>query len=180
RLRLSAPPGARRQPMRLEWTRWTAAALLGLVLGCRSQAPPAPSGPNVLHLAALDDVPTLDPAVGYDTASWGFEQMLFDTLVRYSDAGVDLVPDLALSWTIAPDAKTFAFRLRDDARFSTGRAVTSADFGYSIERVLTPATRSKGIEYYREIAGAENFVAGRAQHVSGIETPSADRIIFHL
>ena len=43
----------------------------------------------VLHLASRDDVPTLDPVAGYDTASWGFEQMLFDTLVRYSDSGVE-------------------------------------------------------------------------------------------
>jgi hypothetical protein len=29
---------------------------------------------------------------GYDTASWTFEQMLFDMPVRYSDSGVELTP----------------------------------------------------------------------------------------
>ena len=41
---------------------------------------------EVLRLADADDVPTLDPAAGYDTVSWTFEQTIFDTLVRYGDA----------------------------------------------------------------------------------------------
>jgi ABC-type transport system substrate-binding protein len=139
-----------------------------------------PRDAKVLHLASLDDVPTLDPAAGYDTASWTYEQMIFDTLVRYSDAGVDLVPNLATSWEVADDAQTFTFHLRRDATFTNGRSVTSVDFKYAIERVLRPATRSKGIEYYRAIAGAENFSAGRTGTVAGIVTPDPWTIIFHL
>jgi ABC-type transport system substrate-binding protein len=134
----------------------------------------------VLHLADRDDVPTLDPAIGYDTASWTFEQMIFDTLVRYSDSGVDIVPDAAASWETSADARTFTFHLRRDVFFSTGRAVTVADFRYAIGRVLNPMTNSKGMEYYREIVGAEDFATGRAKSVAGIETPDPGTIIFHL
>jgi oligopeptide transport system substrate-binding protein len=158
--------------------------ILGFIclLGCRGggRALDLPAGAKVLRLAATDDIPTLDPAIGYDTASWSFEQMIFDTLVRYSDTGVDLVPDLATRWESSADTQSFTFHLRHDARFSNGRAVTSADFKYAIERVLTPATRSKGIEYYRAIVGAEDFVAGHAQSVAGIETPDPWTIVFHL
>ncbi|HLW70750.1 MAG TPA: ABC transporter substrate-binding protein, partial [Candidatus Binataceae bacterium] len=135
---------------------------------------------KVLRLAELDDIPTLDPAAGYDTASWTFEQMIFDTLVRYSDGGVNLVPDLALTWEISSDATSVIFHLRHDASFTNGRRVTSADFKYAVERVLTPATRSKGLEYYRTIVGAEAFVARRALHVTGIETPDPWTIRFRL
>ena len=106
--------------------------------------------------------------------------MIFDTLVRYSDAGVDLVPDLATAWQSSPDATVFTFHLRRDVRFTNGRLVTSADFKYAIERVLDPATRSKGIEYYRAIAGAADFTAHRAKSVAGIETPDPFTIAFHL
>ena len=37
--------------------------------------------------------------------------MLFDTLVRYSDSGVDLVPDAATRWESSADARTFTFHL---------------------------------------------------------------------
>jgi peptide/nickel transport system substrate-binding protein len=96
---------------------------LGLVLvGCRGGAPPIdfPPGAQVLHLAATDDVPTLDPAAGYDTASWSFEQMIFDMLVRYGDDDVTVVPDLALTWEVSSDATTFTFHLRHDATFTNG------------------------------------------------------------
>jgi len=162
-----------------------AAALACMAGGCRLAGGIRPRDafpPNaaVLHIADADDIPTLDPAAGYDTASWTFEQMIFDTLVRYSDAGVDLIPDIATTWTVSPDARTFTFHLRRDARFSNGRAVTSADFRYAIERVLDPRTRSKGMEYYREITGAPAFADSHAPAVSGIETPDPWTIIFRL
>ncbi|MGA2412139.1 MAG: ABC transporter substrate-binding protein [Candidatus Binataceae bacterium] len=152
------------------------------VAGCHSGAPPLVFSPGaqVLRLASSDDVPTLDPAAGYDTASWSFEQMIFDTLVRYGDDNVTIMPDLALRWESSADATTFTFYLRHDAAFTNGRPVTSADFKYAIERVLNPATRSKGMEYYQEIAGAPAFAAGHAPSVSGIEVPDAWTIRFHL
>lgn len=157
------------------------AALAALLAACqRNPALHFPPGAQVLYLASQDDVPTLDPAAGYDTASWSFEQALFDTLVRYADASIALEPDLALSWESSSDATGFVFHLRHDARFSNGRAVTSADLKYSIQRVLDPATRSKGIEYYRNIAGAEDFIAGRARDVRGIATPDPYTISFTL
>ena len=119
----------------------------------------------VLRLADVDDVPTLDPAAGYDTASWTFEQAIFDTLVRYGDGNIELEPDIATSWESSPDATTFTFHMRGDARFSDGRAVTSEDFRYGVERVLNPATRSRGMEYYRGIVGADDFVAHRSAHL---------------
>jgi ABC-type transport system substrate-binding protein len=134
----------------------------------------------VLHLATRDDIPTLDPVAGYDTASWAFEQMLFETLVRYSDSGVDLMPDAATRWESSSDARTFTFHLRDDMRFSNGRAVTSADFKFEIERVLDPINNSQGIEYYRAIVGAEQYSRGRAKTVAGIDTTDPSTIIFHL
>lgn len=142
--------------------------------GCRTGPSPLQFAPGamVLHLATRDDIPTLDPVAGYDTASWAFEQMLFDTLVRYSDSGVELVPDAATRWESSADARTFTFHLRHDIRFSNGRAVTSTDFKYQIERVLDPVNNSQGIEYYRAIAGAEQYSSGQAKAVAGIDTPT--------
>jgi peptide/nickel transport system substrate-binding protein len=163
---------------------FVAVAVVGafVLTGCRTGVPTLnfPPGAKVLWLASPDDVPTMDPAAGYDTASWTFEQMVFNMLVRYSDAGVDVVPDVATNWYGSPDSTTFTFKLRHDVRFTNGRPVTSADFKYAIERVLDPKNRSKGMEYYRGIVGAADFVAHRAKHVAGIETPDPYTIVFHL
>jgi len=63
----------------------------------------------VLREAALEDPRYLDPAKGYDTASWGLEQMIFNTLVGY-DAGTTIVPELAESWTLSPDGRHVSSR----------------------------------------------------------------------
>jgi ABC-type transport system substrate-binding protein len=150
--------------------------------GCQGGATPLtfPPGAQVLRFAWPDDVPTIDPAAGYDIASWTSEEMVFDTLVRYRDAGVDVQPDVAVRWESSADSTVFTFHLRNDVRFSNGRGVTGADFKYEIERVLDPKTRSKGMEYYREIVGAADFSAHRAASVSGIETPDPYTIVFRL
>ncbi|MBI4515884.1 MAG: ABC transporter substrate-binding protein [Deltaproteobacteria bacterium] len=140
--------------------------LLVLLLGCGA---PQPSDlpPDYLRLAGVDDVPTLDPALGYDTTSWLFEQMLFNTLLDYDDAG-GLVPELATSWEVSPNGLIYSFNLRHDARFTNGRPVLAADVKFTLERVLNPKTRSQGIEFFTSIAGAGEFIAGGATEVTGI------------
>jgi ABC-type transport system substrate-binding protein len=141
--------------------------LLTLLLGCsRGASTDVPA--TYLRLAGVDEVPTLDPALGYDTTSWFFEQMLFNTLLDYDDRGA-LIPELARSWVRSSDGLAYTFDLRDDVRFSNGRALLAADVKFSIERVLTPGTRSQGIEFFTRIAGATDFVAGRASEVRGLQ-----------
>jgi len=122
---------------------------------------------GVLRLAAADDVPTLDPALGYDTRSWFFEQHLFETLVAYDDRAA-LVPALADRWEVSPDGRRYRFTLRPEPVFSDGTPLTASDAVGSIERVLEPRTRSQGAEYFRGIVGAPAFVDGSAAHVAGL------------
>ena len=131
-----------------------------------------------LRLAGPDEVPTLDPARGYDTSSWQFEQMLFTTLLGY-DAGTNLVPQLARGWEVSADHLTYTFHLRPDVRFSSGRPVVAADVKYAIERVLDPHTRSQGAEFFRILTGAEDCDETQCS-VSGIETPDAVTVRFRL
>jgi ABC-type transport system substrate-binding protein len=158
------------------------AAIILFAAGCRPAVDNFGFPPDamVLRLASNDDVPTLDPAAGYDTASWTFEQAIFDTLLRYGDSDVELHPEVATSWESSPDGTVFTFHLRSDVRFSNGRAVTAADFKYGIERVIAPATLSKGMEYYQGIVGAADFAAHKKPHVDGIETPDPYTMIFRL
>ena len=157
--------------------RWV--LLFSLVVGCSSSGQPENEGaPPTLRLADQDDIPTLDPAIGYDTASWQFEEMLFSTLVDYDDVG-NLVPELAQTWEVGPDGRTYTFRLRSDVRFSNGRRVVADDVRYGIERVLAPATRSPGAEFFRGIVGAASCTQLPC-NVVGIRTLEDDRITFEL
>ena len=125
---------------------------------------------GVLRLAAADDVPTLDPALGYDTSSWFVEQHLFETLVAY-DEHAELVPGLAERWEVSPDGRRYRFTLRPGLVFSDGAPLTAADVVGSLERVVDPRTRSQGAEYFRGIVGASEYAQGAAPHVAGLRAP---------
>jgi len=147
--------------------------LIGCMTSGSNEAPPP-----YLRLAGPDEVPTLDPARGYDTSSWQFEQMLFNTLLGY-DADTKLAPQLATDWGVSSDHRTYIFHLRRDVRFTNGRPVVAADVKYSIERVLQPQTRSQGAEFFRIIRGADACTEAQCA-VAGLETPDQYTIRFQL
>jgi ABC-type transport system substrate-binding protein len=143
-----------------------------------ARAPGSQRG-GVLRLAASDDVPTLDPALGYDSRSMTYEQLLFETLVTYDDAN-EIVPQLAERWTVSDDLREFRFTLPSGVTFSDGTPLTAADFVGSLERVIDPKTRSQGAEYYRRIRGADAYADGTAAHVTGLRAPDPTTLVIEL
>ncbi len=141
------------------------AVLLFPAVSCRWSR--ADRRPGYLALRLNADPTTLDPALITDVMGGVIAAKLFNGLVRFNDS-LDIVPDIAESWKISPDRRTYTFRLRKDATFSNGRPVTANDFAYSFERVLDPATKAPMPWTLYRIAGAREFLTGKAPHVSGI------------
>jgi ABC-type transport system substrate-binding protein len=122
---------------------------------------------GTLHLSG-NSPDTLDPAQAQDVTSWGFLLEIFSGLVRL-DNQLQIQPDLATSWTVSPDGKTYTFHLRTDAKFADGRPITAADFKYSLERTLDPALKSPvALLYLGDIVGASDRLSGKATSVSGV------------
>lgn len=116
---------------------------------------------------------TLDPAMAQDVASWGYLEQIYGGLVRL-DNNLQVIPDLASSWSISDDGKTYTFTLRPDAKFQSGRPITADDFKYSLDRSLAPETKSPVASVYLgDIVGAHDRLAGKATSVSGIRVVDA-------
>lgn len=60
---------------------------------------------------------------------------LYDGLANVDPQG-NLVPELAESWEVSPDAWSVTFHLRKDAKFQDGSPVEADDVVYSVERLL--------------------------------------------
>lgn len=135
--------------------------------------------PNHLHLRLNTDPTTLDPALITDVAGGSIAAKLFNGLVRF-DEHLDIVPDIAASWSLSPDQRTYTFRLRKDAVFSNGRPVTARDFQYSFERVLDPRTRAPLTWVLDRIAGSQAMLAGAAWQASGITVPDDHTLVLRL
>jgi ABC-type transport system substrate-binding protein len=65
---------------------------------------------------------------------------MFDNLIRRDprDSGQTIVPDLAHSWEIARDGKTYTFHLRQGVQFHDGTDFTAADVKATFDRIAKP------------------------------------------
>lgn len=78
---------------------------------------------------------TIDPAKISDYTDYMAAVNLYDNLASVDSAG-NLIPELAESWTVSPDAKVVTFKIRANANFTDGSPVEASDVIYSVERML--------------------------------------------
>jgi len=126
------------------------------------------SGEGTLHLYGIDPF-TLDPGVSGEMTSHEYIAQIFSGLVRL-DENLEVIPDIAETWDISSDYKTFTFYLNQDVKFQDGREVKAEDFKYSWERACNPATGSHvAAIYLGDIAGVDDVLAGESQEISGVK-----------
>ncbi len=163
-------------------------AALGVLAACSAGDPETPSAPAATDTPATGEIKrggtveysvrlprTFDPAgrgCG-SSRSQAFYSLVHDSLIGHptgpgsNPVSPEIVGYLAESWE-AVDAKTYRFTLRADARFAdvppvNGRAVTSADVKFSLERYA---------------AGGE--CAPETASIASIDTPDERTVVVHL
>jgi ABC-type transport system substrate-binding protein len=93
--------------------------------------------PTTLTVATIGDALTMDPAWAYDTASGEVIQNVYETLIFYDgEEPAKFVPQLADSWDLSADGKTYTFHLHPGVKFANGDPMTASDVAYSFERGL--------------------------------------------
>ncbi len=135
--------------------------------------------PNHLYLRLNSNPTTLDPALITDVQGGGIAAKLYNGLVRF-DENLAIVPDIARSWDLSADQRTYTFHLRNNVLFSNGRKVQAEDVRYSFERVLTPATKAPLTWVLDKIEGADDFISGKAATVSGIRVVNSHTLTLRL
>ena len=106
------------------------------------------------------DPPTLDPHLVTDTTSAGIVVEIFSGLVSLNE-DLEIVPELAESWTISGGGTVYEFKLRPDLKFSNGEPLTAEDFKWSIERAAHPDTESPVADIYLgDIVGINEIIDG--------------------
>ena len=121
----------------------TVVAALLLIGGSTASVGAAPaaqtaSDPKTLVIGAAFDIKSLDPARGFEQIGGMVHKATYNTLVTLKEDDISqIVPDLATSWDVSPDAKVFTFHLRSGVKFhNSGNTMTSADVKWSLERAI--------------------------------------------
>jgi len=160
-------------------------ALALLLVGCdggrhaSSLSQGSPNGVKRGTLRVIDsaDVEAFDPGIAYGVADLTLlrgvvrELYSFDSS-RKGESALDPVPDLATSYDLSTDGRTYTFHLRPDVQYApvpelANRTVRAADFIYAVEREFDKANPSPN-PYNRLIKGAAEFANGKAKTISGM------------
>jgi peptide/nickel transport system substrate-binding protein len=102
-----------------------------------ARAGAAPAGDNVLTVATLLNIKTLDPGRTLENATNNVDHVTYDTLVTFEGEDLRTIrPSLATRWTVSSNGLTYTFELRPNVRFASGNPLTAADFKWSFERLI--------------------------------------------
>jgi peptide/nickel transport system substrate-binding protein len=107
----------------------------------------------------------LDPVIITSKLADDIAGQIYDRLISL-DSNLNVIPELAKSWEISPDGKTYTFHLRNDVYFhdnecfanNNGRKVVAQDIVYSLTRACDPDTRTAAFWAFKDrVAGATEF-----------------------
>jgi peptide/nickel transport system substrate-binding protein len=122
--------------------------LAGILTGCRKNEQPAapqpaaniplpehpliaPCEPGIpggrLVMTTFGDPKTYNPIMADELASRDIYRFLFNCLVNFDWPSQQAIPGLAESWSVAPDNKTWTFKLRKGVLWSDGQPLTADD-----------------------------------------------------
>jgi peptide/nickel transport system substrate-binding protein len=130
---------------------------------------PGPKRGGILEFASTVEPKDYDCT---DNSSFAFLHPIaphYSTLLKFDAANYpQIVGDLAQSWTVSPDGRTFTFKLKPGVLFHDDSKFTSADVKATYERIVHPPA---GVVSARQV----DYLA-----ISSIDTPDALTVVFHL
>ena len=129
-----------------------------------------------------DEHSSVDPQIVEDVSGSELVRDLFEGLLN-QDALGNLKPGVAESWEASNGNQTYTFKLRKDAKWSNGDAVTANDFVYAWQRLADPETAS-AYAWYMEIMSLENakaIIAGEKEPSElGVSAPDDYTLVVNL
>jgi oligopeptide transport system substrate-binding protein len=123
--------------------------------------------------------PSLDWHVTTDSTSFDVICNLMVGLTQYKD-DLSVAPACAKSWEVKENGKVYIFHLRDDVYWSDGKRLTSYDFLYAWQRLLTPSTASQYAFFLHNIEGAYEYNTGQNLDPACVQISAPDQFTFQV
>jgi peptide/nickel transport system substrate-binding protein len=144
-----------------------AALLLSLLLALAAALPAWAAARDRIVVGMVLEPPHLDPT---QSPAAPIKEILYanvmEGLTRIDEKGA-ILPDLAESWTVAPDGLAYTFKLRAGVKFHDGAPFSSADVKFTFERGAAPES-------------VNNLKKSLFSTISSVETPDPATVILRL
>lgn len=147
-------------------------------------APSGPPQPGGTLRYGLSGAPTCsDPAQSGTNQTLYVTRQIVDSLTDQNPATGAIVPWLAQSWQVSPDARTFTFRLRPGVTFSDGTALTATSVQRNFDAIVHTLTGVKaplaasylagytGTTVLDPLTAQVSFASSNAQFLQAVSTP---------
>jgi peptide/nickel transport system substrate-binding protein len=114
------------------------AATAAAVLACYGPAALAATPKDTLVVTwAMDDIITMDPGEAFEISAGEIMGNSYDRLLRYDvNDPSKLIADLAKTWAVSGDGKTYTFELKPGLKFASGNPITADDVVFSYQRAV--------------------------------------------
>lgn len=110
------------------------------------------------------------------TAGFNWLTKYFSRLVTYDKDFTELFGDLAESWDVSEDGKTWTFNLRKNVYWHDGVPFTAEDIRFTLELALTPEFAWRYLGQFQIIEGAAEFGRKETDHLTGVEVVNRNTI----
>ncbi|GAB5559096.1 MAG: peptide ABC transporter substrate-binding protein [Synoicihabitans sp.] len=154
---------------------------LGLMLGlagCGGSSQ-ATKG-NVLHFANGTEPSDLDPQTVTGRPESNIIRSLMQGLVTPDPKTLKPMPGQAESWEVSDDGTVYTFKIRSNAKWSNGDAVTAHDFVRSFQRMLTPSLASEYAYQLHLLKNGEAYNTGKLTDFSEVGAKALDDLTLEL
>jgi peptide/nickel transport system substrate-binding protein len=144
-------------------------AVLLALPGIAGAASSSPQRGGTLPFAVDAEPPNYDCHANFSFVLMHVVAPHYSTLLKFDTANYpQVIGDLADSWNVSPDRRTYTFKLRPNVLFHDGSKLTSADVKASYDRIIHPP---EGVLSVRQA----DYAA-----ITSIETPDPLTVVFHL
>ncbi len=99
------------------------------------KAAPSASSRTLVMTYTANDPTTMDPGVANESQANIIVLAAYEPLVSYKSGTSDIGPALATEWRMAPDGKTYTFKLRPNVKFHDGSAFNAEAVKFSFDRL---------------------------------------------
>ncbi len=150
--------------------RLTLAAMLSLGVAAGALAAGERHGGTLVFTAPYgSSFATLDVQSSPNTQEEFITQAIHRALYSWDSNQNKPVLELATSEEVSEDGKVHTYHLRKNAVFHNGKPLTADDIIYSYKRIANPENAFPGASFIAVIKGAEDYIAGKADEISGLK-----------
>ena len=132
--------------------------MLGLILFVSCEGERKVKNNNTFIINISGDPSTLNPISSSDGHATQVFNYVFEALLSRNIDTYEWEPQLAESWEVSKDKKTFTFKLRENIFWHDGKPITVEDVLFSYEVIFKPESKAAHkIPYYENIKSIKDL-----------------------